>query len=117
MLTPQGPGSRLLGAAPFAGTARGPLETWSDRFGSAQFSHDCLGAIAMPVLIEGLSPGLEVADEDVLCADRDVVVAPGTLVELARDAEHQHHHVVVEVDAAQALSTCRKVGVVHGAQA
>ena len=71
----------------------------------------------MPVLIEGRTVGLEVTNQDVLRADLDVVVTAGTLVELASDAEHQHHNVFVEVDATQALSTCRKVGEGHGEQA
>jgi hypothetical protein len=104
----------LTRAAPFAGAAAGRhLKSWGYRFGPTQFSDDRPRAIAKPVLMEGLAVGVEVADQDVLRADLHVVVTAGTLVELARDAEHQHHNVVVEVNAAQAQSTSRKVGVGH----
>jgi len=96
-----------------AGAARWHLESGGDRFGPAELSHDRLRAIAMPVLIEGGTVGLEVSNQDMLRTDLHVVVAAGTLVELARDAEHQHHNVVVEVNTSQALSTSRKVGVGH----
>jgi hypothetical protein len=65
------------------------------------------------MLVEGVAVGLEVANEDVLGADWDVLVAAGALVELARNAEGQNDDVVVEVDPAQALFSTRQTGVGH----
>jgi len=89
------------------------LEVWVDGFGSPQFARDRSRAFAVPVLVEGVSVGLEVANENVLGANGDVLIAAGALVELARNAEGQNDDIVVEVHSTQALFSTRQTGLGH----
>jgi hypothetical protein len=96
-----------------AAPSRGAFEVRPHGLGSPQFAHDRSRAIAVPVLVEGVSIGLEVANEDVLGADGDVLVAAGALVELAGNAEGQNDDIVVEVHSTQALFSTRQTGLGH----
>ena len=89
------------------------LEVRADGFGSPQLAHDRSRAVAVPMLVERVSVGFEVANENVLGADRDVLVAAGALVELARNAEGQNDDVVVEVHPPQALFSTRQTRLGH----
>jgi hypothetical protein len=67
----------------------------------------------VPVLVERVSIGFEVANENVLGANGDVLVAAGTLIELARNAEGQDDDIVVKVHSPQALFSTRQIGLGH----
>jgi len=67
----------------------------------------------MPVLVEGIAIGFEVANENVLGANGDVLVAAGALVQLPRNAEREDDYIVIEVDSTQALFSTRQIGLGH----
>ena len=96
-----------------AASLLGAFEVGPHCLGSPQLAHDCPRAVAMPVLVEGIAVGFEVANQNVLGANRNVLVAPRALVELARNAEREDDHVVVEVDPSQALLSTREIGLGH----
>ena len=102
-----------LSRARVAAAAWRALEVRADGLGSPQFAHDRSRAVAVPVLVERVSVGLEVANENVLGANGDVLVAAGALVQLARNAEGQNDDIVVEVHSPQALLSTRQTGVGH----
>ncbi len=89
------------------------LEVRAYGFGSPQFAHDRSRAVAVPVLVERVSVGFEVANEDMLGPNGDVFVAAGAFIELARNAEGQNDDVVVEVHSTQALFSTRQTGLGH----
>ena len=102
-----------LSRARVTAAARRALEIRIDGFGSPQFAHDRSRAVAVPVLVERVSVRLEVANENVLGANGDVLVAAGALIELARNAEGQDDDIVVKVHSPQALFSTRQTGLGH----
>ena len=92
-----------------AAAALRALEVRVDGFGSPQFAHDRSRAVVVPVLVERVSVGLEIANENVLGANGDVLVAAGARG--ARSTEGQNDDIVVEVHSPQALCSTRQIGL------
>jgi hypothetical protein len=103
----------LVGIAAVGTPPGGAFEVRIHGLGAPQLADYRSRAVAVPVLVVSVAVGLEVANENVLGADGDVLVAPRTLVELARNAEGQNDDIVVEVHSPQTLSSTRQTGLVH----